>query len=132
VATSWPRSNNGLRSVFCICELLDLNLGCVSRRRGGKPRMKNNPFMARGGACPSAPSRAPGCGVHWSEAETLARKERTDQAQGLARKGWGNWISSNSQRTNSSHAFLGKGTIREMYAHESVSAASICEAAFWM
>jgi len=26
-------------------------------------------------------------GVHWSEAETLARKRRTEQAQGLARKG---------------------------------------------
>jgi len=45
------------------------------------------PFMAGEDACPFAPSRAPGCGVHWSEAETLARKKRTDQALGLARKG---------------------------------------------
>ena len=48
-----------------------------------------SPSMAGERACPSAPSRAPVCGVHWSEAETLARKKRTDQAQGLARKGGG-------------------------------------------
>ncbi len=29
------------------------------------------PFVAGEGACPYAPSRAPGCGVHWSGAETL-------------------------------------------------------------
>ena len=27
--------------------------------------------QVREGDCPAAPSRAPGCGVHWSEAETL-------------------------------------------------------------
>jgi hypothetical protein len=45
------------------------------------------PFVAGKSACPSAPSRAPGFGVHWSEAEALARKRRTDQAQGCAGKG---------------------------------------------
>jgi len=39
------------------------------------------------GACPSATSRVPVFGVHWSEAETLARKKQADQAQGLVRKG---------------------------------------------
>jgi hypothetical protein len=29
------------------------------------------PFVAEEGDCPSAPSRAPGCGVHWNEVETL-------------------------------------------------------------
>jgi len=47
---------------------------------------KQKSFMAGEGDCPSAPSRAPGCGVHWSEAKALARKKRTDQAQNLARK----------------------------------------------
>ena len=32
---------------------------------------KQMPFMAREGDCPSAPSRAPVLGVHWSEAEAL-------------------------------------------------------------
>ena len=50
--------------------------------------------MAGEGDCPSAPSRAPGCGVHWSEAKALARKKRTDQAQNLARKEQGPVIDS--------------------------------------
>src|SRR5216684_7122933 len=37
----------------------------------GAVHKKQMPFMARGGDCPAAPSRAPGYGVHWSEAETL-------------------------------------------------------------
>ena len=49
---------------------------------------------------------------------------------GFSQEGMENWISGNSQRTNSSHAVLGKGINREKYAHGSVSAASICEAAF--
>jgi hypothetical protein len=44
------------------------------------------PFVAGESACPSALSRAPGCGVHRSEAKTLAQEKRADQAQGLARK----------------------------------------------
>ena len=48
---------------------------------------ETNAFMAGEGACPSALSRAPGCGVHRSEAKTLAQEKRADQAQGLARKG---------------------------------------------
>jgi hypothetical protein len=45
------------------------------------------PFLGGEGACPSALSRAPKCGVHRSEAKTLAQEKRTDQAQDLARKG---------------------------------------------
>jgi len=45
------------------------------------------PFMAGRGACPSALSRAPGSGVHRSAAKTHAQEKRTDQAQGLPRKG---------------------------------------------
>ena len=48
---------------------------------------KQMPFVAGEGACPSALSRAPVYGVHRSEAKTLAQEKRTDQAQGLARKG---------------------------------------------
>jgi hypothetical protein len=43
--------------------------------------------MAGAGVCPSAPSRAPEFGVHWSEAKTLARKQRTEQAQGFSQEG---------------------------------------------
>src|ERR1700720_5035285 len=37
----------------------------------GAVHEKQNSFTAGEGDCPSAPSRAPGCGVHWSEAEAL-------------------------------------------------------------
>jgi hypothetical protein len=37
------------------------------------------PFMARGRDCPSARSRAQGCGVHLSGAKTLHEKVRSDQ-----------------------------------------------------
>ncbi len=53
----------------------------------GTPEKQNTLSWRGKGDCPSAPSRAPGCGVHWSEAETLARKERTDQVQTHMRKG---------------------------------------------
>jgi hypothetical protein len=55
----------------------------------GAPRSgaeKTIAFMAAVGACPSALSRAPECGVHRSEAQTLAQEKRAEQAQDLARK----------------------------------------------
>jgi hypothetical protein len=55
-------------------------------------------FMAGKGGCPSALSRAPGYGVHRSEAQTLAQEKRADQAQGLARKG--SWFTNEEEETS--------------------------------
>ena len=55
----------------------------------GAVHEKQMPFMAAEGACPPALSRAPGWGVHRSEAKTLRQEKRAEQAQGLARKALG-------------------------------------------
>src|SRR6266849_6046939 len=75
VATSWPRSNSGLRTVFCISEdsfgwirVLFLRGAAVSRAG------ITNSLHGGAGACPSALSRPPGYGVHRSEAKSLDRR----------------------------------------------------------
>jgi hypothetical protein len=71
--------------VFIGWFLIGVFLSCLPppRHTGAE---KSNAFIASPLHLPPAPSRTPGFGVHWSEAETFARKERTHQAQGLARK----------------------------------------------
>jgi len=51
--------------------LLRLNLDFCLASTAERCMKKQMPFVAEGGDCPSAPSRAPVCGVHWSEAKTL-------------------------------------------------------------
>jgi hypothetical protein len=64
-----------------------LNLVLCSFRGPQRVQKKQISFVAGEGDCPLALSRAPGFGVHRSEAKSLDRRSGQDQAQGFVRKG---------------------------------------------
>jgi hypothetical protein len=59
---------------FCLHGSFLRIVGFCVLHSGNLLHKKQMPFMAREGDWPPAPSRAPGCGVHRSEAKTLYRR----------------------------------------------------------
>jgi len=103
-------------------KLLGLNLGSAPKRRGEKPRIRNKSLHGEVRRLSVRAVKAAG----WAfiGAERRALTEGADgSGQGLARKGWEKWISRSPWQTFQLMRY--KMTIRELYAHESVSATSI-------
>lgn len=102
-----------------------------ARERGVKPRNEKQIPSWRGKA-PVRPRRQGRRGVAFIGAQRKPLHGRSGRIRHRVQPGRGsrNRISSNPPRTNS-RRFPGKRTIPRKYAHESMSAASICEAAFW-
>ena len=71
VATIWPSGNNAALVVSCMDLFSFEGLVFLPFTQPVAVHEKQMSFMAREGDCPSAPSRAPVFGVHWSEAEAL-------------------------------------------------------------